>query len=65
MESEKIIEILKNEMACVIRADQNRCDRDCSKCDLLRDSAEIIQAYVDAIHCVEAVKDIKNAVSVC
>lgn len=60
MDEDKIVEILQNEMACVIRAETGRCIRDCASCDLVRPSEEIIQAYADAINAVYAVKEIKK-----
>lgn len=60
MNEDKIVEILQNEMACVIRAETGRCTRDCASCDLVRPSEEIIQAYADAINAVYAIKEIKK-----
>lgn len=37
----KAIEIIKNEKKCV----KNNCDRDCSKCELVRDVADILETY--------------------
>ena len=48
----KIAEMLENEKECVMRASKNKCNRDCGKCDLLRDDREIINAYNFAIKCV-------------
>lgn len=52
MGTEKIVEILTNELACVIRADKG-CDRKCQDCDLVRPTAEIVEAYCEAIKIVE------------
>lgn len=41
---EKAIEILKNEVACVVRASDGLCDRDCGKCDLVRDTMDIVKS---------------------
>jgi ribosomal protein L37AE/L43A len=42
------IEILKNEMECVKRADAG-CNRKCLECDLVLDSKDIIKTYENAI----------------
>lgn len=47
----QVIEILKNEMECVRRA--NSCDRQCQNCDLVRDDTEILDAYNAAIYALE------------
>ncbi len=43
---EEVLELLKNERECVIRAD--KCDRDCAKCPLVRDTKRLIAMY-DAV----------------
>ena len=47
MPIEEIIEVLKNEAACVERA--NYCDRRCANCDLVMDDETILGAYAGAI----------------
>ena len=50
---EDAIDILLNEMECVQRASDEECNRDCAKCDLLRDTNKILQAYRIAIRALE------------
>lgn len=50
---EDVVDILLNEMECVQRASDDECDRDCIKCDLLRDTDKILQAYRMAIKDLE------------
>lgn len=45
MNLKKVIEILENEKACVVRNVRNECDRNCAKCDLVLPDADIINAY--------------------
>lgn len=56
MRMERAIEILENEMECVKRNDMGNCDRDCTQCDLLLDTNEILMAYKMVID------DIKNTI---
>ena len=49
MDIQKTIEIMQNEAECVKRNDGKNCDRDCGKCDLLKDAKEILEAYQIAI----------------
>lgn len=44
---------MKTEAECVRRNDGENCDRDCGKCDLLRDAAEILEAYAVVIEAAE------------
>lgn len=53
MTKEKIIEIIKNELECVRTASDNKCDRDCENCKLVRDSDDIIKAYDFVIEMLE------------
>ena len=44
--SEQVKALLRNEVACVKRQDgEDRCNRDCGNCDLVQDTAEIIEMY--------------------
>ena len=63
MSSEKVIDILDNELRCVVRAEKG-CDRQCEKCDLVRDSDEIIVAYVTAINAIHDLDEISKIVKV-
>lgn len=53
MEIKEAIEIMKTEAECVQRNDGKNCDRDCGKCDLLRDASEILEAYTVVISATE------------
>ena len=44
---------MKTEAECVHRNDGKNCDRDCGKCDLLRDASEILEAYTVVIAAAE------------
>ena len=50
---DEVIDILLNEVECVQRASDEECNRDCAKCDLLRDTNKILQAYRIAIRALE------------
>ncbi|MBD5129790.1 MAG: hypothetical protein HDT43_07685 [Ruminococcaceae bacterium] len=51
MTIEKAIALMKNEVACIERA--NNCDRDCEKCELVREDTELLTAYSMAIAALE------------
>lgn len=38
-----VIEVVENEKECIMRADS--CGRDCARCDLVRPTEEILEAY--------------------
>jgi uncharacterized protein YecT (DUF1311 family) len=59
IDNSKTIEILKTERACVERNINNQCDRECAKCDLLREDAEILQAYDNAIKVLATESEIR------
>ena len=42
------MELIANEKRCVTRAET--CDRDCGRCDLLRDSEDIKEAFDIALN---------------
>jgi len=44
------------ERECIIRNDNDECNRDCSRCDLVQDTAELISAYTRIIDILEAMK---------
>ena len=52
MSDSSVIKVLETERACVVRAMNNECSRDCSKCDLVMDAEEIVAAYDKAISIV-------------
>ena len=60
MTIQRIHDIMKNELRCVQRNELKECDRDCSKCDLLMDTDEIIQAYNDVLKILERIKNLKQ-----
>ena len=49
MDIQRTIDVMKNEAECVSRNDGKNCNRECEKCDLLRDASEILEAYHVAI----------------
>ena len=51
---DEAIALVKIERECVIRADV--CDRKCEKCDLLQDSAELIDMYEHLAEWLEELK---------
>ena len=53
MTLKEAIEIIEVERACVKRNTDNKCDRDCINCDLLRTEEEIFAAYDMAIEALE------------
>ena len=54
MTIDEAIALVKIERECVIRADV--CDRKCEKCDLLQDSAELIDMYEHLAEWLELLK---------
>lgn len=54
MTVEKAIELMENEKECVIKADT--CDKDCTKCELLRNTKDLLSTYDMAIHALEMQK---------
>ena len=52
MKRSKTVEILQDEISCVKRACD--CNRDCSKCDLVKDDKEIVDAFQTAIRSMKA-----------
>lgn len=54
MNIDRAIELMRVERECVIRNDKGvNCDRDCSSCDLLQKTSDIIEAYGIAIEKME------------
>ncbi len=54
MTIEKAIALMKTEKACILKADV--CDRDCSKCELVRKTEDLLSAYDLAIRALERTK---------
>lgn len=51
---DKTIELMENEKACIIKADT--CDRNCAKCELLRNTKDLLSAYDMVIKALERTK---------
>ena len=51
MTIDEAIELLKNEKACILKADT--CDRDCAKCELVRKTEDLLSAYDMTIRALE------------
>ena len=51
---DKAIELMKNEKTCIIKADT--CDRNCTKCELLRDTKDLLSTYDMAIQALKQTK---------
>lgn len=58
MKRDEAISILLNEIECVKRG--SYCDRDCGKCDLVKEDFEIIEALEMGIHFIKTVDVNKN-----
>lgn len=54
MTIEKAIALMRTEKACILKADV--CDRDCSKCELVRKTEDLLSAYDLAIKALERTK---------
>ena len=54
MTIDEAIALMKNEKACIVKADI--CDRDCSKCKLVRKTENLLSAYDMAIKALERTK---------
>ena len=48
------IALMENERACIVKADT--CDRNCAKCELLRDTKDLLSAYDMVIKALEQTK---------
>lgn len=56
MTFERVKQLLKCEKTCVLRQDTSDCCRDecgCQCCDLIQETADVLNAYDMAIDCVE------------
>ena len=51
MTIDEAIELMKNEKACVLKADT--CDRDCAKCKLVKKTEDVLSAYDMVIKALE------------
>ena len=52
MTKERVIELLSIERECVAR-NESGCDRDCAHCDLVQETAELLEMYSAAIAIIE------------
>lgn len=50
MTKDRILELLKIEQECILRASRDDCDRCCDKCDLVQDDDELKEMYNDVIY---------------
>lgn len=53
MTLERMIELLKIEHECVLRASADICDRDCGKCDLVQSDKDLDEMYQNVIEILE------------
>lgn len=53
MTIERALALMRIELKCVER-NQNGCDRDCAKCELVQDTQELITAYKRVINYIES-----------
>lgn len=54
MMTDEAIALVKNKKACILKADT--CDRDCSKCELVKKTEVLLSAYDAAIKTLEQTK---------
>ena len=45
MTNQKILDLLEIERECILRNNGQNCDRDCERCDLVQDPADLIEMY--------------------
>ena len=45
MTTDRALYLMWIEHECVTRAGDEKCDRNCAKCDLLQDTGELLSAY--------------------
>ena len=48
--ADRMLKVMKAERECIAR---QQCDRDCGKCDLAMDAAEILAVYDEVIDLLE------------
>ena len=63
MDVKQARDYIEDEIRCVLRAVNGICDRNCKKCDLLKNDKELIEAYDLAILALEK-QTPKNAAKV-
>ena len=56
MDIKRIIELLRIEHECMIRASQNKCDRRCDACDIVQEDSELDQMYTKTIQLLTDLK---------
>lgn len=52
MTVQRVVELLRIELECIKRNNGSSCDRNCSQCDLVQDSQELIDYYETAIQII-------------
>ena len=62
MTNERAAEIMKIERKCVKRQGTPKCDRKCQNCDLLVNTADVIEAYDKAIVALAVANEMPNNV---
>ena len=60
MTKERMIELLKIEHECMLRASHDDCDRDCLNCELVQDDDELHEMYTNVIQIIERETKCKN-----
>ena len=56
----RMIELLKIEHECMLRASHDDCDRHCEDCDIVQDDDELHEMYTDVICILEKKRDKKE-----
>ena len=58
MTIERMVELLKIEHECMLRASHGDCNRNCEDCELVQDDDELHEMYTNVIRIVE--KELKQ-----
>jgi len=56
MDCNRTIELLEIEKKCILRNENEECNRDCANCDIVQRTEDLLEAYEMAIACVTLVK---------
>lgn len=54
---QRVVELLKIELEYIKRNNGSSCDRNCSQCDLVQDSQELIDCYETAIQIIGGINN--------
>lgn len=57
MTKERMVELLKIEHECMLRASHNDCNRHCEECELVQNDDELHEMYINVIHIVENIQE--------